>query len=171
MEEGEEREYEEEVGEIDKYPTPKLSSILEDTTKVLTQAEAGECLHTLGKCDSGLGYAYLGLNASNKGLTDIRIIPTFKYVLYVDVSGNRLTTEALRVLSSMKYLLMLQADRNHVSSAELDPMPYLQVNHETLLTIFIIFTFIFLFMTLCKKFRKVLKLDKDREYYLSILLI
>lgn len=171
MEEGEGREYEEEIGEIDKYPTPKLSSILEDTTKVLTQAEAGECLHTLGKCDSGLGYAYLGLNASNKGLTDIRIIPTFKYVLYVDVSGNRLTTEALRVLSSMKYLLMLQADRNHVSSAELDPMPYLQVNHETSLTIFIIFTFIFLFMTLCKKFRKVLKLDKDREYYLSILLI
>ncbi|XP_012239080.1 leucine-rich repeat-containing protein 23-like [Bombus impatiens] len=127
MEEGEGREYEEEVGEIDKYPTPKLSSILEDTTKALTQTEAGECLHTLGKCDSGLGYAYLGLNASNKGLTDIRIISTFKYVLYVDVSGNRLTTEALRVLSSMKYLLMLQADRNHVSSAELDPMPYLQV--------------------------------------------
>lgn len=121
-------EEQEEEGEIDKYPTPKFSSIFEDTTRVLTQAEAGECLHTLGKCDSGLGYSYLGLNASNKGLTDITIIPTFKYVLYVDVSGNRLTTEALRVLSSMKYLLMLQADRNQVTSAELDPMPYLQVN-------------------------------------------
>ncbi|CAL7940544.1 unnamed protein product [Xylocopa violacea] len=123
----EEGEGKEEVGEAGEYPTPKSSSIFEDTTKALTQSEAGECLHTLGKCDSGLGYAYLGLNASNKGLTDIRVIPMFKYVLYVDVSGNRLTAEALRVLCSMKYLLMLQADRNQVSSAELEPMPYLQV--------------------------------------------
>ncbi|XP_017878382.2 leucine-rich repeat-containing protein 23-like [Ceratina calcarata] len=122
--EDEGREYE---GEAKEYPTPKSSSIFEDTTRALTQSEAGECLHTLGKCDSGLGYAYLGLNASNKGLTDIRIIPMFKYVLYVNVSGNRLTTEALNVLSSMKYLLMLQADKNQVSSAELEPLPYLQV--------------------------------------------
>ncbi|KAK1125750.1 hypothetical protein K0M31_005298 [Melipona bicolor] len=129
MEEREDRGYEEVAGEIDKYSSPRPSSIFEDTTRALTQAEAGECLHTLGKCDSGLGYAYLGLNASNKGLTDITIVPTFKYVLFVNVSGNRLTTEALRVLSSMKYLLMLQADRNQVSSAELDPMPYLQVNY------------------------------------------
>ncbi|KOX79879.1 Leucine-rich repeat-containing protein 23 [Melipona quadrifasciata] len=127
MEEHEDKGYEEVAGEIDKYSTPRSSSIFEDTTRALTQAEAGECLHTLGKCDSGLGYAYLGLNASNKGLTDITIIPTFKYVLFVNVSGNRLTTEALGVLSSMKYLLMLQADRNQVSSAELGPMPYLQI--------------------------------------------
>lgn len=123
-------EEEEELGEFDRYLTPKPSSIFEDTSRALTKTEAGECLHTLGKCDSGLGYAYLGLNASNKGLTDIKIIPTFKYVLYVDVSGNRLTTDALQVLSTMKYLLMLQADRNQVTSAELDPMPYLQVNYQ-----------------------------------------
>ncbi|XP_053997903.1 leucine-rich repeat-containing protein 23-like [Hylaeus anthracinus] len=100
---------------------------LKDHTRALTQSEAGDCLHTLGKCDSGLGYAYLGLNASNKNLTDIRIIPMFKYVLYVDVSGNRLTTEALCVLSKMTYLLMLRADRNRVSSAEMKSMAYLQV--------------------------------------------
>lgn len=129
-EEEEGAEYVEQEGEGKEYSTPKSSSIFEGETKVLTEAEAGECLHTLGKCDSGLGYAYLGLNASNKGLTDIRIIPTFKYVLYVDVSGNRLTIEALRVLSSMKYLLMIQADRNDVSSAELEPMPYLQVDNK-----------------------------------------
>ncbi|KAF3429227.1 hypothetical protein E2986_06501 [Frieseomelitta varia] len=127
MEEQEDRRYEEVTGEIDRYSTRTSSSIFEDNIRSLTQSEAGECLHTLGKCDSGLGYAYLGLNASNKGLTDVTIVPTFKYVLYVNVSGNRLTTEALGVLSSMKYLLMLQADRNQLSSAELDPMPYLQL--------------------------------------------
>ncbi|PBC32759.1 Leucine-rich repeat-containing protein [Apis cerana cerana] len=120
-------EEEEEKGEVEDLYVERLSSTFEDVTKALTQTEAGECLHTLGKCESGLGYAYLGLNASNRDLTDIRIIPMFKYVLYVNVSGNRLNNEALRVLSSMKYLLMLQADKNQVESAELDPMPYLQV--------------------------------------------
>ncbi|XP_076243953.1 leucine-rich repeat-containing protein 23 [Calliopsis andreniformis] len=121
--EEEEEYHREEEGE---YASSK-SSLFEDTTRALTLTEAGDCLHTLGKCDSGLGYAYLGMNASDKGLTDIRIIPTFKYVLYVDVSGNRLTSEALKVLSTMKYLLMLQADRNLLTSMELEPMPYLQV--------------------------------------------
>ncbi|KOC66130.1 Leucine-rich repeat-containing protein 23 [Habropoda laboriosa] len=126
-EEVESKKYDEEEGETERYPTPKSSSIFDDTTRALTHSEAGECLHMLGKCESGLGYAYLCLNASNKGLTDIRVIPMFKYVLYVDVSGNRLTTEALRYLTSMKYLLMIRADRNHVTSGELEPMPYLQV--------------------------------------------
>lgn len=125
MEKGE--EYNEAEGEREGYLTPKSSSIFEDTTTALTFSEAGECLHTLGKCDSGLGYAYLGLNASDKKLTDIKVILMFKYVLYVDVSGNRLTTEALGVLTSMTYLLMIKADKNLVESAELDPMPYLQV--------------------------------------------
>ncbi|XP_034175204.2 leucine-rich repeat-containing protein 23 [Osmia lignaria lignaria] len=125
MEKGEGRD--EEEGEREEYSTPKSSSIFEDTTRALTFSEAGECLHTLGKCDSGLGYAYLGLNASDKKLTDIKVILMFKYVLYVDVSGNRLTTEALGVLTSMTYLLMIKADKNLVESAELDPMPYLQV--------------------------------------------
>lgn len=124
---GEEEEEEEERGEVEEVFEP-LPTTFEDVTKALTQTEAGECLHTLGKCESGLGYAYLGLDASNRGLTNINIIPMFKYVLYVNVSGNRLNNEALRVLSSMTYLLMLQADKNEVESAELDPMPYLQVN-------------------------------------------
>lgn len=133
MEEGDKREYrDEEEGEYQPYASSK-SSTFEDITRALTLSEAGECLHTLGKCDSGLGYAYLGLNASNKNLTDIKIIPSFKNVLYVDVSGNRLTAEALQVLSSMKYLLMLQADRNQVTSVELKPMPYLQVRTEIFL--------------------------------------
>ncbi|CAK9814935.1 Leucine-rich repeat-containing protein 23 [Anthophora plagiata] len=127
MEEEKGERYDEEEGEAGRYPTPKSSSIFDDTTKALTYSEAGDCLHTLGKCESGLGYAYLSLNASNKGLTDIRVIPMFKYLLYVDVSGNKLTTEALHYLTSMKYLLMIRADKNLVSSAGFEPMPYLQV--------------------------------------------
>ncbi|XP_015440433.1 PREDICTED: leucine-rich repeat-containing protein 23-like [Dufourea novaeangliae] len=122
-----EGEYEEAEGDHAKYPSRRSSEDFEQAPLVLTLSEAAECLHTLGKCDSGLGYAYLGLNASNKSLTDIGIILCFKYVLYVDVSGNRLTADALRVLAKMTYLLMIQADRNKVLSAEMVSMPYLQV--------------------------------------------
>lgn len=103
-------------------------SLDDERSRVLTHFEAGQCLHTLGKCDSGYGYAYLGLNASDRGLTDVSAISSFKHVLYVNVSGNELTSDALRPLEMMKYLLMLQADGNRLTSAELKPMPYLQVN-------------------------------------------
>ncbi|KAG7207476.1 hypothetical protein KM043_009110 [Ampulex compressa] len=118
--------YDEFEGEED-YESPASSSTLKDETCVLTRLEAGKCLHTLGRCGSGIGYAYLGLDASNRSLTDVGVIPTFIHVIYVNVSGNRLTSEALQVLTRMTYLLMLQADRNLVTSAELKPMPYLQV--------------------------------------------
>ncbi|XP_066594346.1 leucine-rich repeat-containing protein 23-like [Prorops nasuta] len=94
---------------------------------VLTHKEACECLHTLGKIDSGFGYAYLGLNASNKLLTDIGVIPTFKHVIFVNVSGNNLKSESLQVLEKMTYLLMLQADNCKLNSIILKPMAHLQV--------------------------------------------
>lgn len=108
---------------------------LDDTPCILTHADAGKCLHTLGRCDSGYGYAYLSMNASEKGLTDVSVIPTFRHVIYVNVSGNKLTSEALRVLEAMTNLLMLQADQNCLVNAELQPMPYLQV-HNSILEIF-----------------------------------
>ncbi|XP_011685918.1 PREDICTED: leucine-rich repeat-containing protein 23-like [Wasmannia auropunctata] len=102
-----------------------ISDETEHTTRVLTHAEAGECLYNLGKCE-GDEYAYLSLDASDRDLTDIGVIPSFKYVRYVNVSGNRLTSEALRALEAMPYLQTLRADRNRLTSAELKPMPYLQ---------------------------------------------
>lgn len=99
----------------------------EHDTRVLTYAEAGECLHNLGKCVAQYEYAYLSMNASDKGLTDVSVIPSFRHVRYVNVSGNRLTSEPLRVLETMPYLQTLRADRNRLVSAELKPMPYLQV--------------------------------------------
>lgn len=95
--------------------------------RYLTYEEATKCLCTLGKNDSGLKYSYLMMNASDRGLTDISIIPTFRNIVYVNVSGNKLTPSSLEVLFTMTYLLMLQADRNKISSAVMEPMLYLQV--------------------------------------------
>lgn len=98
-----------------------------DTEVYLTSEEAARCLCMLGKNDSGLKYSYLMMNASNKNLTDISVIPTFRNVVFVNVSGNRLSQSSLSVLSSMTYLLMLRADKNVLKSAEIEPMLYLQV--------------------------------------------
>lgn len=50
-----------------------------------------------------------------------------RFLLRVNVSGNRLTTEALAALSSMPFLLMLEADANNLLSADFGPMAHLQV--------------------------------------------
>ncbi|KYN37680.1 Leucine-rich repeat-containing protein 23 [Trachymyrmex septentrionalis] len=120
----EEKDYDEEAQP--EYESTISSDEVERDTRVLTYAEAGECLHNLGKCITQYEYAYLSLDASNRGLTDINVIAFFKHVRYVNVSRNRLTSEALRVLEAIPYLQTLQADRNCVTSVELKPMPYLQ---------------------------------------------
>lgn len=124
-EELEEKDYGEE-DQPEYESTISLDEIERDTC-VLTRAEAGECLHNLGKCIAQYEHAYLSLDASDRGLTDVSVIPSFRHVRYVNVSGNRLTSEALRALETMSYLQTLRADRNRLTSAELKPMPYLQV--------------------------------------------
>ncbi|XP_011642850.1 leucine-rich repeat-containing protein 23-like, partial [Pogonomyrmex barbatus] len=107
--------------------TISLDETEQNKLRVLTHNEAGECLHTLGKCIALHEYAYLSLDASDRDLTDINVILSFRHVRHVNVSGNRLTSEALRVLEAMPYLQTLRADRNCLISAELNSMPYLQV--------------------------------------------
>ncbi|XP_012265960.2 leucine-rich repeat-containing protein 23-like [Athalia rosae] len=90
--------------------------------------EAARCLSLLGKNDSGLRYSFLMLTASDKLLTDISIIPTFRNLLFVDVSGNLLTLSEIQILTAMTYLLMIKADRNRIESANFQSnMLYLQV--------------------------------------------
>lgn len=121
----EEKPYDEE--DQAKYESTISLDEIERDIRVLTHTEAGECLHNLGKCVAQYEYAYLSMNASDRGLTDVSVIPFFKHVRYVNISGNRLTSEALRALEAMPYLQTLRADRNRLTSAELKPMPYLQV--------------------------------------------
>lgn len=132
-EEAEKELEEKDYGEEDQpgYDSTISLDETERDTRVLTRAEAGECLHNLGKCVAQYEYAYLSLDASDRGLTDVSVIPSFKHVRYVNVSGNRLTSEALRTLETIPYLQTLRADRNCLTSAELKPMPYLQVTLDS----------------------------------------
>ncbi|XP_030764578.1 leucine-rich repeat-containing protein 23-like [Sitophilus oryzae] len=95
--------------------------------KKLTWDEASRCLNTLGRDETGARYAYLMITATDKKLTDISIVLSFKHVLFLDFSGNFLTMEALQVLSQMPFLILLKADRNRIESGALGEMPYLQV--------------------------------------------
>lgn len=107
---------EEEEEEISEFYTPLA----------LTEIEARQCLHTMEHFP-----LYKGLDVSNKNLTHVSVIPrSFMYVRRVNVSGNRLTSEALRVLECMD-LFELLADQNQLISAELRPMKYLQVTSSS----------------------------------------
>ncbi|XP_011869955.1 PREDICTED: leucine-rich repeat-containing protein 23-like [Vollenhovia emeryi] len=117
----------EEYGEENQPAFELTSDEAEHETRVLTRTEAGECLHNLGRCAAKCEYAYLSMDASDRGLTDISVIASFGHVRYVNVSGNKLTLEALRALEAMPCLQTLRADRNRLTSAELKPMQYLQV--------------------------------------------
>lgn len=94
--------------------------------KILTFDEASKCLHTLGKDESCMRYAYLQFTACDQKLTDIRTLLNFRHVIYVDVSGNYLQTSALQVIAGMPFLMQLFAQRNFLDSCALKPMCYLQ---------------------------------------------
>jgi len=60
-----------------------------------------------------------------RDLTDIEHIKSFIHVRYVDVSGNLL--KDISPLNNLTHLLALKADRNNLTTAKLDSLPYLQV--------------------------------------------
>lgn len=88
---------------------------------------ASQCLELLGKEQSGLRYAYLLIAPVNRRLTDISVITQFKHILFVNISGNRLTTENIKCLAQLPFLLLIQADRNMIEFGTLAPIKYLQV--------------------------------------------
>lgn len=122
-------------GEDVPVPTPVQQDSLPTTrffqepikVRALSFDDASKCLNTLGKDESGIRYAYLMLTATEKKLTDVSVIPNFKHLLYLDLSGNFLNLSSLQVLCELPYLLYLKAERNIIESAALNPMPYLQV--------------------------------------------
>ncbi|CAH1967970.1 unnamed protein product [Acanthoscelides obtectus] len=106
-------------------PTPHFDIVIKE--KKLTFEEASRCLNTLGKDESGVRYAYLMLSATERKLTDISTVANFKHLLFIDVSGNYLNTEAMYVLTQVPFLLYLRAERNVLESAGFRIAPYLQV--------------------------------------------
>ncbi|NXS84042.1 LRC23 protein, partial [Erpornis zantholeuca] len=60
-----------------------------------------------------------------RGLTDISLLERFIHLRYVDLSKNKL--QDLSPLSSLTHLLWLKVDRNLLTSASMQQLPYLQV--------------------------------------------
>jgi len=83
-----------------------------------------ECLSLLCKTGSGLAHAYVRLDIHDRDITDISLLNCYIHLRYLDVSGNKLSD--ISSLNSLTHLLTLKADRNLLSSAKLDELPYLQ---------------------------------------------
>ena len=64
----------------------------------------------------------------SRNLIDISVIRSFKYLEFVYVSQNHLTTESLHCLADLKNLLLIHADGNIISTLDFPIMPFLQVN-------------------------------------------
>ncbi|KMQ98068.1 leucine-rich repeat-containing protein 23-like protein [Lasius niger] len=102
------------------------TSETDEPRSALTREEANDCLHRV-EASEWHNEACQELNVSYKNLTDVSVISShFKDVCGVNVSGNKLTSEALRVLETMPKLEVLQADQNCLTSAELKPMKFLK---------------------------------------------
>ncbi|XP_014739598.1 PREDICTED: leucine-rich repeat-containing protein 23 [Sturnus vulgaris] len=116
-EEPEEEEAEEEEDEEKEEEEPAFCPLTEEVLK--------EGLSLLSTTGNGLSYAYVKFEAKDKGLTDISLLERFIHLRYVDLSKNKL--KDLAPLSSLTQLLWLKVDRNLLTSASMQELPYLQV--------------------------------------------
>ncbi|XP_054044228.1 leucine-rich repeat-containing protein 23 [Rissa tridactyla] len=118
-EEGEEEEEEEEgkkaLSEEEEVPAPCP----------LTEEALKEGLSLLSKTGNGLAHAYVKFEAKYKDLTDISLLESFIHLRYVDLSENKL--QDLSPLRSLTHLLWLKVDRNLLTSACMQELPYLQI--------------------------------------------
>lgn len=120
-------EYSPTIGEDLHSFSPQIPSSEKIVEKKLSFDEASRGLSNLGKDETGSRYAYLTLSAMDMKLTDVSIILNFRHVMFLELSGNFLTIDALQVLTKMPFLLLLKAERNRVKSTNLETMYYLQV--------------------------------------------
>jgi len=95
-----------------------------DPDKPLSEDEVCQCVSLLCKTGDGLSHAYVKLDARDRELTDVNILQTYIHLRYVDVSKNNL--KDISALNALTHMLVLKADQNKLSSAQLDEMPYLQ---------------------------------------------
>ncbi|XP_028665783.2 leucine-rich repeat-containing protein 23 [Erpetoichthys calabaricus] len=86
-----------------------------------------EGLSLLCKTSTGLGHAYVRLELSDKGLTDILLVSKFIHLRFIDISSNFLND--LSPLASLTHLLWIKADVNQLTELQdqkLEELPYLQ---------------------------------------------
>lgn len=93
----------------------------------LLQETIGDGLSLLCRTGNGLGHAFVKLEVTEKGLTDISALSTFVHLRFVDLSHNYLTD--LNPLAPLTQLLWLKVDNNCLSCLRMQPLahfPYLQ---------------------------------------------
>lgn len=94
------------------------------SSNTLTLETAGECLSMLCKTGDGLAHAYANMDVKDRQLTDVSVLRTFIHVRYLDLSGNFLTD--ISAVGGLTHLLTIRADRNRLTSAHFQELPYLQ---------------------------------------------
>jgi len=102
--------------------TDSVDEVVPD--KPLSPEAACECVSLLCKTGDGLSHAYVKLDARDRRLTDINILNSYIHLRYIDVSKNALRD--ISPLNALTHMLVLKADQNKLTSAELDELPYLQ---------------------------------------------
>ncbi|CAK1552571.1 unnamed protein product [Leptosia nina] len=115
----------EQIGEAS--PDEDAEPVIKYPDRKLNSSEISIRLSVLGKTAAGDGYTYLKATCTGMNLTDISAFKTFKHLQYIDVSNNNLSLDSLQVLSELPFLLLIHADKNHINSAALKRMKYLQV--------------------------------------------
>ena len=113
----------EEQSQIDDTEVPTESEPVEQNA--LSLSHMRDCLSILAKIDHGLKYAYTRFQAMERNFTDISFLANYRYIRYIDVSGNNLSD--ISCLKNLPNLLLLDAERNQLTEANLGPCPYLQI--------------------------------------------
>ena len=113
----------EELSEVEDTEAP---TELEPTEqKALELIHMKDCLSILAKINHGLQYAYTRFQAMDRGFTDITFLAKYRYIRYIDVSGNNLSD--VSCLKNLPTLLLLDAERNQLTEANLGACPFLQI--------------------------------------------
>lgn len=72
-------------------------------------------------------YTYLKATCTEMSLTNINALKCFQHLQFVDLSYNNLDLEGLQAVTALPFLVLLQADKNRISSGALNKTKYLQV--------------------------------------------
>ena len=92
---------------------------------MLSPSHMKDSLSLLAKINHGLQFALTKFQCVDKDLTDVSLLAKYKYVRYVDLSGNALTD--ISCLQNLPHLLRLDAERNQLIEANIGVCPYLQI--------------------------------------------